>query len=50
MNDEASDSQVKLAINELIWTHGPKKMTLEEAEELAVYIFEKLRPVAAAGV
>lgn len=44
MNEDLSDEYVKKAINNLIWEVGPPTMTLQEAEELAVYVFEKLRP------
>jgi len=40
-NDE--EETLKLEINNLIWMNGNGKMTLEEAEELAVKIFKLIK-------
>lgn len=34
------DEQLKMAINNFIWMHGPDNMPLRDAERMAVEIFD----------
>ncbi len=47
MSDEVSDETLKVAINTLIWSHGRKEMTLEEADSLACAMFDEFRKAEA---
>jgi hypothetical protein len=38
-DDTAKQTALKLAINEFIWTTGPDRMTLKEAEQVATHVF-----------
>lgn len=42
-----SEETLKLEINNLIWMCAPETMTLGEAEEIALKIFEMLKPKTA---
>lgn len=38
------DAQLKMEVNELVWRNLPGTTTLNEAEEIAVQIFNLLKP------
>ena len=40
--DENFNEDLKLKINNFIWMYGKPEWTLEESEEMAVYLFKKM--------
>jgi len=42
IEDKIFNGDLKPAINNFIWMYGKKDMTLEEAEMLSLYIYERM--------
>jgi len=42
MNDDLDLTELKRAVNELVWQYGPPNLPLAQAEKLAILIHERL--------